>query len=78
MPSGSDIKRHVFSPVVSYWPPRTGFVASCVDAVLSNVGAEGDRGAKATAEYICRVRAGEAMPLDKIAVKHGASFFCAY
>jgi len=42
------------------------------------VGAEGGRGAKVAAEYICRKRAGETTPLDKIAVKHGASFFCAY
>jgi len=48
--------------VASYWPPRTDFVTSCVDAILSNVGP----------------RAGEAMPLDKIAVKHGVPFFCAY
>jgi hypothetical protein len=48
--------------VASYWPPRTDFVTSCVDAILSNVGAEGGRGDA----------------LDKIAVKHGASFFCAY
>jgi hypothetical protein len=64
--------------VISYWPPRTDFVTSCVDAILSNVGAEGDRCAKVAAEYICRKRAGEATPLDKIAVKHGVSFFCAY
>jgi hypothetical protein len=40
--------------VISYWPPRTDFVTSCVDAILSNVGAEGDRCAKVAAEYICR------------------------
>jgi len=60
--------------VISHWPPKTDFVSSCVEAILSNVGAEGDRCARAAAEYICRKRAGEATPLDKIAVKHGASF----
>ena len=64
--------------MVSYWPPRTDFVSSCVDAILSNVGAEDNKCARAAAEYICRKRAGEATPLDKIAAKHGASFFCAY
>jgi hypothetical protein len=64
--------------VVPYWPPRTDFVTSCVDAILSNVGAEGGRCARVAAEYICRKRAGKAMPLDKMAVKHGVSFFCAY
>ncbi len=64
--------------MVSYWPPRTDFVTCCVDGILSNVGAEGGRGAKVAAEFICRERAGEAMSLDKIAVKHGVSFFCAY
>ncbi len=64
--------------MVPYWPPRTDFVTCCVDGILSNVGAEGCRCAKIAAEYICRKRAGEAMSRDKIAVKHGASFFCAY
>jgi transposase len=41
-------------------------------------GAEGDRCAKVAAEYVCRKGACEATPLDKIAVKHGVSFFCAY
>ena len=64
--------------MVFHWPPRTDFVSSCVDAILSNVGAEDNKCARAAAEYICRKRAGEATPLDKIAAKHGASFFCAY